>query len=78
MFGNGIFSWFSSSKEECNHATWDATTVQTQQPTAIEAPSTNEVISEQPVFAPVSLASSAASAAAKRLTILAGLITMIP
>lgn len=51
MFGNGLFNWFSSSKQESNGATWDATTatVQNQQPTSPEAPSTERVVTEQPV-----------------------------
>lgn len=51
MFGNGLFNWFSSSKQEPNGATWDATTatVQNQQPTSPEAPSTERVVTEQPV-----------------------------
>lgn len=52
MFGNGLFNWFSSSKQEpTNGATWDATTasVQNQQPTSPEAPSTERVVTEQPV-----------------------------
>lgn len=51
MFGNGLFNWFSSSKQESAPATWDATTatVQNQQPTSPDAPSTERVVSEQPV-----------------------------
>ncbi|KAJ5913701.1 hypothetical protein N7504_002584 [Penicillium tannophilum] len=50
MFGNGLFNWFSSSKQESAPATWDATTatVQNQQPTSPDAPSTERVVSEQP------------------------------
>jgi hypothetical protein len=51
MFGN-VLNWFSSSKQEpTNGATWDATTtsVQNQQPTSPEAPSTERVAAEQPV-----------------------------
>ncbi|OKP13347.1 hypothetical protein PENSUB_949 [Penicillium subrubescens] len=50
MFGN-VLNWFSSSKQEpTNGATWDATTtsVQNQQPTSPEAPSTERVAAEQP------------------------------
>lgn len=51
MFGNGLFNWFSSSKQESAPTTWDATTatVQNQQPTSPDAPSTERVVSEQPV-----------------------------
>jgi hypothetical protein len=51
MFGN-VLNWFSSSKHEStNGATWDATTasVQNQQPISPEAPSTERVVTEQPV-----------------------------
>ncbi|KAF3385497.1 hypothetical protein F1880_002933 [Penicillium rolfsii] len=50
MFGN-VLNWFSSPKQESsNGATWNATTasVQNQQPTSPEAPSTERVVSEQP------------------------------
>jgi hypothetical protein len=51
MFANGLFSWFSSKESPAPEATWDATTatVQNQQPTSPEAPSTDRVITEQPV-----------------------------
>jgi hypothetical protein len=51
MFANGLFSWFSSKESTAPEATWDATTatVQNQQPTSPEAPSTDRVITEQPV-----------------------------
>ncbi|CAL5873274.1 uncharacterized protein PFLUO_LOCUS7543 [Penicillium psychrofluorescens] len=47
MFG---FNLFSSKKESAPEATWDANTatVQNQQPTSPEAPSTERVITEQP------------------------------
>jgi hypothetical protein len=50
MFANGLFSWFSK-ESPAPEATWDATTatVQNQQPTSPEAPSTDRVITEQPV-----------------------------
>jgi hypothetical protein len=51
MFGN-VLNWFSSSKQEpTNGSTWDTTTasVQNQQPTSPEAPSTERVVAEQPV-----------------------------
>ncbi|KAJ5102145.1 hypothetical protein NUU61_004367 [Penicillium alfredii] len=51
MFGNGIFSWFSSKQEStAPEATWDATTanMQNQQPTSPAAPSTDRVETEQP------------------------------
>ncbi|KAJ5672172.1 hypothetical protein N7507_001299 [Penicillium longicatenatum] len=50
MFGNGLFNWFSSSKQEAAPATWDANTatVQNQQPTSPDAPSTERIVSEQP------------------------------
>lgn len=47
-----ISSWFSSSKQEqAAPATWDATTgtVQNQQPTSPDAPSTERIVTEQPV-----------------------------
>jgi hypothetical protein len=51
MFANGLFSWFSSKESTAPEATWDATTatVQNQQPTSPEAPTTDRVITEQPV-----------------------------
>lgn len=51
MFGSGLFNWFSSKQEPTNGATWDSTTasVQNQQPTSPEAPSTERVVTEQPV-----------------------------
>lgn len=52
MFG---FNLFSSKKESAPEATWDANTatVQNQQPTSPEAPSTERVITEQPVRLPL-------------------------
>ena len=52
MLGNGIFSLFSS-KQESAPTTWDAqtATVQSQQPTSPDAPSTERVVTEQPVCA---------------------------
>ncbi|GLI74125.1 hypothetical protein PoHVEF18_002359 [Penicillium ochrochloron] len=50
MFSN-VLNWFSPSKQEpTNGSTWDATTasVQNQQPTSPEAPSTEHVVAEQP------------------------------
>ncbi|KAJ5648177.1 hypothetical protein N7490_004549 [Penicillium lividum] len=49
MFANGLFNWFSS-KQETAPATWDSNTatVQNQQPTSPDAPSTERVVTEQP------------------------------
>ncbi|KAJ5585038.1 uncharacterized protein N7459_004838 [Penicillium hispanicum] len=49
MFGN-ISSWFSSKQESAPQKTWDAQTasVQNQQPTSPDAPSTERVVTEQP------------------------------
>ncbi|KAJ5159652.1 uncharacterized protein N7482_006656 [Penicillium canariense] len=50
MFGNGLFSLFSSKQAPTNGATWDAPTAspQNQQPTSPDAPSTERVVTEQP------------------------------
>lgn len=51
MFGN-ISSWFSSKQESA--PAWDGATasVQNQQPTSPDAPSTERVVTEQPVRPP--------------------------
>ncbi|KAJ5811550.1 hypothetical protein N7474_007851 [Penicillium riverlandense] len=48
MFGFNLFS--SPKKDSAPEATWDANTatVQNQQPTSPEAPSTERVVTEQP------------------------------
>ncbi|KAJ5611052.1 hypothetical protein N7510_007771 [Penicillium lagena] len=48
MFGFNLFS--SSKKDSAPEATWDANTatVQNQQPTSPDAPSTERVVTEQP------------------------------
>lgn len=48
MFGN-ISNWFSSKQESSQEDTWNAMTVQTHQPTSPDAPSTDRVVTEQPV-----------------------------
>lgn len=52
MFTNGLLSWFSK-ESPAPEAVWDASTatVQTQQPTSPKAPSTDQIITEQPVRA---------------------------
>ncbi|CAG8925320.1 unnamed protein product [Penicillium salamii] len=49
MFTNGLLSWFSK-ESPAPEAVWDASTatVQNQQPTSPKAPSTDQVITEQP------------------------------
>ncbi|EPS32829.1 hypothetical protein PDE_07789 [Penicillium oxalicum 114-2] len=53
MFGSGFFNWFSNSSAQqeptTNAAAWDLSmaSVQTQQPTSPEAPSTDRVATEQ-------------------------------
>lgn len=50
MFDNGIFGWFKSSKEErAPERKWDPKTVTMEQPTSPPAPSTERVVTEQPV-----------------------------
>lgn len=50
MFGDGVFSWFKSSKEEAApERTWNANTMTTVQPSSPAAPTTERVVSEQPV-----------------------------
>jgi hypothetical protein len=48
MFGN-ISKWFSSKQESSQEDTWNAMTIQTHQPTSPDAPSTDRVVTEQPV-----------------------------
>ncbi|OQD85104.1 hypothetical protein PENANT_c011G08084 [Penicillium antarcticum] len=75
-----MFGWFKSSNESkpTQEATWDAATMTMRQPSNTEEMSANQVVSQQPNpeamkmelrggAAPVSPASNAASAAAKRV-----------
>lgn len=49
----GLFSWFKSSKEESapqtQQPTWDPNTLTMQQPSSPAAPTTERVVTEQPV-----------------------------
>lgn len=47
-----VFNWFKSSKEESSatqQPSWDANTMTMQQPSSPEAPSTERVVTQQPV-----------------------------
>lgn len=48
MFANGFLSWFSS-KESTVNPTSDATSIESHQPTSPKAPSTDRMVTEQPV-----------------------------
>ncbi|BCR93469.1 uncharacterized protein AKAW2_10515A [Aspergillus luchuensis] len=50
MFGDSIFSWFKSSKQEsAPEATWDPNTVTMTQPQSPAGPTTEGVVTGQPV-----------------------------
>lgn len=48
MFNFTPTTWFKSSQDP-SHATWDANTVTMDQPTSPSAPTTDTVVTEQPV-----------------------------
>ncbi|GKZ32383.1 hypothetical protein AbraIFM66951_006399 [Aspergillus brasiliensis] len=49
MFGESIFSWFKSSKQEsAPEATWDPNTVTMTQPQSPAGPTTEGVVTGQP------------------------------
>lgn len=51
MFGDSFFSWFKSSKQEsAPEATWDPNTVTMAQPQSPAAPTTEGVVTGQPVW----------------------------
>lgn len=52
MFGQGLFSWFSTSKTESSEnaqPTWDPNTLTMTQPQSPAAPTTENVVAHQPV-----------------------------
>ncbi|RMZ38304.1 hypothetical protein CA14_007559 [Aspergillus flavus] len=51
MFGQGLFSWFSTSKTESSEnaqPTWDPNTLTMTQPQSPAAPTTENVVAHQP------------------------------
>ncbi|RHZ55412.1 uncharacterized protein CDV56_105286 [Aspergillus thermomutatus] len=49
MVGQGLFSWFGSSKqEEAPQTTWDPKTLTMVQPQSPERPTTEDVVTDQP------------------------------
>lgn len=51
MFGSNSFSWFkSSSRDSSQYPTWDANSVTMQQPSSPFPPTTQNVVTEQPVL----------------------------
>ncbi|KAB8214646.1 hypothetical protein BDV33DRAFT_27621 [Aspergillus novoparasiticus] len=51
MFGQGLFSWFSTSKTESSEnaqPTWDPNTLTMTQPQSPAAPTTENVVANQP------------------------------